>query len=191
MKKRAWRFFRLADQYSETAQLLLKTMIRSGNSNVAVDSDYQNVLQKAENAAIKSDMYLFIPAIFNCLQSTELFAKGILLLNGEEFKKKHSVEEILKKINEIYTKNHSLYTCLNDFYTQQIKIIENYQKKNDIKDINVLYTSLRYPESPDGKKVNDYYPLICNGDIGIAQFRILSKQLQSVKEEVLKEYNSK
>ena len=81
-QKRAWKFFRLGEQYAATAKLLLETLINNGNSNAGFGKTEEEALQDMERNASKSDMYLFVPAIFNCLQSTELFVKGLLLLVG-------------------------------------------------------------------------------------------------------------
>ena len=78
-QERAKQFFLLGEQYSETAQLLLDILIHNGNSNCGIGSTMEESVLEMEKNSLKSDLYLFIPAIFNCLQSTELFIKGLLL----------------------------------------------------------------------------------------------------------------
>lgn len=60
--------------------------------------------------------------------------------------------------------------------------------------------SLRYPEivlNPEvgknkGKKITvDYAELICNGRIGIEQFKVLIGSLEAIKLATVKEYHSK
>lgn len=80
---RAKRFFRLGEQYVETAKLLLNTLINNGNSNAGFGKTLEEAQREMEMNASKSDLYLFVPAIFNCLQSTELLTKGLLLLVGK------------------------------------------------------------------------------------------------------------
>lgn len=140
-------------------------------------------------------IYLF-PLFFSCLQSTELFVKGLLLLNGKFFKKKHSVEALLGFLIESYGVNSGLCVSLKAFYENQIDIIKNFMQTNYLTDSHDLYMSLRYPEiilmiNNEKRKVDvDYMDLMCNGDVGINQFRLLLNNLDEIKQAILKVYNA-
>lgn len=206
MEDSAKRYFYLGEQYSETAKLLLKTLINGGNSNAGIGKTQKEAYKNMRQNACKSDINLFVPAIFNCLQSTELFVKGLLLLKKENFKKKHNIEDALKRLKEIY-KEDSRISLLADFYDKQITIIERYKQTNQIKNTHDLYMSLRYPEitlSPEnkeekgekiakkksGKEITvEYYDLMYNGKEGIEQFKELLKSLETVRQVILDEYH--
>ena len=198
-EKRALGFFRLGEQYAETAKLLLETLINNGNSNAGFGKTPEQASQEIERNVVKSDLYLFVPAIFNCLQSTELFSKGLLLLAGEKFERNHSVEELLDSLKNTHTEDSDVYQKLQTFYESQIGVIENFKQANKIKTSYDLYMSLRYPEislQPEsgkkkGKKITvDYTKLFCNGDVGIEQFKILLESLNAVKLATIKEYHA-
>lgn len=59
---------------------MLNTLINNGNSNAGFGKTPEEAQQEMEKNVSKSDLYLFIPAIFNCLQGTELLIKGLVLL---------------------------------------------------------------------------------------------------------------
>ena len=199
-QKRAKQFFLLGEQYSETAQLLLDILIHNGNSNCGIGSTMEEALEEMEKNASKSDLYLFIPAIFNCLQSTELFIKGLLLLANKEFKWQHDIKNLLYDLESIYKVDSKIYVALNTFYEKQISIINRYKTTNNITKTSDLYMSLRYPEirlhvSDDAKDVMDitvnYSDLICNGKLGIEQFKELQDNLNAIKLAVVEAYNTK
>lgn len=195
-QKRAKQYFRLGEQYAEAAKLLLETLISNGNSNAGLGKTIDEALQELERKAPKSDMYLFIPAIFNCIQSTELFIKGLLLLAGEGFERKHGVEDLLDKLKSLYKEDSEVYKELEFFYNSQIKIIGKYKQTNGITNSYDLYMSLRYPEitlrsnKENRDIVVNYYDLSCNGKDGIEQFKSLLENLEKVKLATVKEYNS-
>ena len=197
---RAKEFFRLGEQYTETAKLLLETLISNGNSNAGVGNTVEEALQEMERNSVKSDLYLFIPAIFNCLQSTELFIKGLLILDDREFEWKHGVEDLLVKLEDSYAESSEVYQKLHSFYKGQIGIIEHFKQTNGINTSYDLYMSLRYPEislySNKEKKQRteitvDYTELLCNGQVGIEQFKMLLENLNAIKLATVKEYNSR
>ena len=127
MKQRAKKYFLLAEQYFTTAELLLETLINNENSNAGVGNSEEEAYAIMERKVAKSDARLFIPAIFICLQSTELFVKGLLLLNGIEIDGKHEIQEFLKKLNEIYTENSPLYKEIKEIYYSHEKILQKYK----------------------------------------------------------------
>lgn len=196
-QERAYRFFRLGEQYAETAKLLLDTLINNGNSNAGIGKTEEEALQDMEKNAVKSDLYLFIPAIFNCLQSTELFIKGLLLLAGETFEWGHGAETLIAKLGEVYHKNSDIYLAIKTFYSNQIGIIEEFKKANKLSNSKDLYMSLRYPEILVGSKgqkeeiIIDYSKLLCNGDVGIKQFVALRDNLEAAKLATVKEYHTR
>ena len=195
--ERAHNFFRLAEQYSESARLLLDTLINNGNSNAGIGHTIKEAQQKSEINSSKSDLYLFIPAIFNCLQCTELFIKGLLLLAGKEFKKCHEVEDLIKALQENYPEDSDVNFTIKAFYGNQIGIIEKFKQTNKLVTSKDLYMALRYPEiqiKQGNARENitiDYIDLFCNGNIGIEQFKILASSLKSVKLATVKEYHNK
>lgn len=196
-KERAYCFFRLGEQYTETAKLLLDTLINNGNSNAGVGNTEEEALREKERNVVKSDLYLFIPAIFNCLQSTELFIKGLLLLAGKTFELSHGAETLIEKLGETYQKNSDTYLAIKTFYGNQINIIQEFKEANKLDSSKDLYMSLRYPEIKawsKGRKEEitvDYTKLLCNGDVGIKQFVVLRDNLEAVKLATVKEYHSR
>lgn len=198
-KKRAKQYFILGEQYSVTAKLLLETLISNGNSNAGFGKTLEEACKEMETNSSKSDLYLFIPAIFNCLQSTELFVKGLLLFNGLSFIKKHDIEDYLELLKTIYDENSEIYSSLKTFYENQIEIIKYYKQANGLTNSYDLYMSLRYPEitprpidnEKKGKKITvDYMKLKHNGNTGIEQFKILLENLETIKLAIVKEYNA-
>ena len=115
MKEKVKQYFLLGDRYFETAKLLLKTIITHGNTNAGVGKSLDAACRMMDNNVSKSDVYLFIPAIFNCLQGTELFIKGLLLLNGENFKRQHEIEGLLDKLEKCCSTEAKTYSPIKDF----------------------------------------------------------------------------
>jgi HEPN domain-containing protein len=195
--EQARHYFRLGEQYTETAKILLETLISNGNSNAGFGNSEEDAMQDMERNAARSDMYLFIPTIFACLQSTELYIKGLLLLGGATFEWKHGTERLLDTLKITYGEKSDIYSSFSSFCKKQIGIIESYKQRNRITESKDLYMSLRYPEillSADNGKENvniDYTDLICNGDIGIEQFGVLLEKLIAVKLATVKEYHAK
>lgn len=199
-KERAKQFFLLGEKYTEAAKLLLETLIGNGNSNAGIGKTVEQACQESERNAIKSDLYLFVPAIFNCLQSTELLIKGLLLLSDKEFEWRHGVEVLLDELKDSYNEDSEVYQKLNCFYKSQISIIEKFKQSNSINTSYDLYMSLRYPEitlqpkkgEKKGKEITvDYAELLCNGQVGIEQFKMLLESLEAVKLATVKEYHTR
>ena len=195
--EQARHYFQLGEQYTETAKILLETLISNGNSNAGFGNSKEEAMQDMKRNVAKSDMYLFIPTIFACLQSAELYIKGLLLLSGATFERKHGTEWLLDNLKISYGENSDVYSTFSSFCKNQIGIIESYKQRNRITESKDLYMSLRYPEillSTDNRKENiniDYTDLICNGDIGIEQFKVLLNSLNAVKLATVKEYYAK
>ena len=198
--RQAKEYFRLGEQYLETAKLILETLINNGNSNAGIGRTEEEALQDMEKNSTKSDLYLFVPAIFNCLQSTELLVKGLLILDGKPCERQHGVEALLDKLKESYAENSGVYQKLSFFYDSQIGIIEKFKQANGINNSYDLYMSLRYPEitlQPEedkkkGKRISvEHTELFCNGQVGIEQFKVLLESLEAVKLATVKEYHSR
>lgn len=191
MKKRAKEYFLLADQYLETAKLTLEVLIENDNSNAGFGTTQEEAEKQMRENVLKSDVTLFIPTVFNAYQSTELFLKGLLLLNEKEITDTHEVSNMITEIKKIYTETSDVYRKINNFYNAQIEIIKNFKKSNNITTNKELYEALRYPENIKNNKTYDYNDLQYNGDIGIKNFELLRKRIQEVKDVILKEYNDK
>lgn len=186
-KDRAIYYFRLGDQYCEVANILLHTLIDNGNSNTGFGITDEEAITNAITIAHKSDLFLFIPALFNILQSTELFTKGLLLLNNIEIDGTHEIQQLLDKFPNKYVKSN-IYQSLRNIYFSQESILKEYRNKNHINNAYDLYESLRYPESKSGKKY-EYHYLLCNGNNGIKLFTTLYNQISEIKFFSLKEYH--
>lgn len=191
MKKRAKEYFLLADQYLETAKLTLDVLIENDNSNAGFGATQEEAEKQMRENVLKSDITLFVPTVFNAYQSTELFLKGLLLLNGIEITDTHEVANMISEIKNKYTEKSDVYKKINNFYNAQIEIIKNFKKNNNITNNKELYESLRYPENIKKNKSYDYNDLHYNGEIGIKNFELLRKRIQEVKDVILKEYNEK
>lgn len=199
-QEQAKQYFKLGEQYAEAAKLLLETLISSGNSNAGIGKNFEEAQREMERNASRSDLYLFIPGVFDYLQSTELFIKGLLLLADKNFEHIHGVEGLLDDLKDCYSGDSDIYQKLSSFYESQIRIIEKYKQVNGINTSYDLYMSLRYPEinlKPEkgkkkGKKITvDYNEMLCNGRIGIEQFKILIGSLEAIKLVTVKEYYAK
>ena len=193
------KYFLIGEQYGETAKLLLETLIKNGNSTVGIGNTMEEATRRMEENSVKSDLHLFIPAIFSCLQCTELYMKGLILLSGKDFSRGHHAENLLSKLKEIYKEDAEIFSIYKDFYESQIGIIEEYKNENKIARTDDLYMSLRYPEitlhlgdraKVDRKEIS-YDKLMYNGTEGIRQFSELLSMLESVKTITVKEYNLK
>lgn len=192
MKDRARRYFLLGDQYLETSKLLLETLINNNNSNAGFGSTQEEAYEEMRKNVLKSDATLLMPTIFNCYQSLELVLKGLLLLNGIEVGNTHEVSDMIAKINGIYGDKSDIYKKTRAFYKEQVDILKNYKKTNNITTTKELYESLRYPEDNSLTiKEYDYFDLKYNGDFGIRNFKVLLKRICEVKEVILKEYHEK
>ncbi len=191
MKNRAKSYFILADQYLETARLLLNVLINNGNSNCGIGSSEVEAEENMKNNVLNSDLTLFIPTIFNCYQGTELFIKGLLLLNDIEFIATHEVSELIIQIKQLYGEKSLIYKEINEFYKYQVEIIEKFKKTNSITATRELYEALRYPESSKSHKKYQYFDLICNGDLSIESFETILKKIDALKISILDEFNNK
>lgn len=189
MKERAKKFFRLGEQYTAVAELSLKTLVAGGNSNAGVGNSAAEANAKMMENSAKSDLFLFVPAIFCCLQSTELYIKGLLLLNEIEIDDTHDIQTLLEKLQGKYNAESSIYKAFRKVYYSEQEILKNYRLKNQISNAQELYISLRYPESTSGKQY-DYFPLMCNGEKGIKLFKKLCELIVDIKHQVWIEYNN-
>lgn len=189
-KERAHRFFRLADQYFVTAQILLETLINNDNSNAGIGKTQEEAYEQMKKNTSCSDLYLFIPAVFNCLQSTELFIKGLLLLNDKEIEGNHESQSSLSIIRDVYGEKSTFYKEFNKMYNSQEDIIKQFKKENNITNTKDLYESLRYPEKKDESRTPyDFSALMYNGNRGIKLFRKMLENLISIRTFILAEYN--
>ncbi|MBE6690402.1 MAG: HEPN domain-containing protein [Ruminococcaceae bacterium] len=190
MKYRARKFFLLGEQYFKTAELLLETLINGGNSNAGVGNSYEEAYEIMEKNVAKSDATLFIPAIFMCLQSTELFVKGLMLLNEIEIDGTHEIQKFLEILKELYTESSLLYKEIKKMYYSHQEILKKYKKDNGITNSHDLYMSLRYPEKNNTSHDSiSYYALIYNNDEGIELFRAIKQNLTNIRNSILLEYN--
>lgn len=191
MKSRAKSYFVLADKYLETASLLLNVLINNGNSNCGIGLSEAEAEENMKNNVLNSDLTLFIPTIFNCYQSTELFIKGLLLLNSIEIKETHEVSDLITQIKQLYGDKSVIYKEINKFYKFQVEIIKKFKKTNSITTTQELYEALRYPENNKNHKKYQYFDLMYNGDLGIESFKTILKKIDAIKAAILEEYNKK
>lgn len=183
-------YFIMADQYLETSKLLLKTMINSGNSTIGFGLSEIEAETNMKNNSVKSDSTLFLPALFNCYQGVELFIKGLLYLNNNEFKNTHEISNMINGLKNVYGEKHNVYISFYNFYKYQLKIIEKFKNSNNITTMKELYEALRYPENNDRNKSYCYIDLRYNGDYGIEMFSKLLEKIDKLKDVVLSEFNN-
>lgn len=105
----------MADQYLETSKLLLTTMINSGNTNIGLGKSELEAEINMKSNCLKSDSTLFLPALFSCFQSIELFIKGLLILNNIGFQNIHEVSDMIKALKEYYGETNIVYKRFYDF----------------------------------------------------------------------------
>lgn len=188
MRERAKEFFLLAEQYLTVSKCLLEILIENENSNCGIGDTLEEAMEEMKNNINNSDSRIFIPAIFNCYQATELSMKGLILLNNVEIEEKHVAENMLDIIKLIYGENSEIYKEFRKFYKFQISIIQEYKSKNNISNIKELYESLRYPESKKNNKQYNYVYLKNNGHEGIEQFKNLLKEIDVIYSIIVNEW---
>lgn len=186
---KAKRYFVMADQYYSSAKILLEEMISTGNCTYGFGNTEKNAEKEMLRNSSLSDAKLFLPALFLCYQSVELFIKGVLKLNGKNIEERHEMFNMLDELKQIYESEKQIYKEFYDFYKYQIEILSIYKKENKITTIKELYESLRYPENK-GKEYN-YQSLRYNRKYGIKMFNNLLEKMKKIRENVLIEYKSK
>ena len=182
-------YFLLGEQYYESARLLLDSVINNDNCSIGIGDTAEEAERNLINNIVKSDVYLFIPALFISIQCVELYIKGILLINSITMKNSHETSDMISSIKGKYGSKSSLYLCFNDFYNNCIKELKNYKKTNNITTTKELYDSLRYPEGKG--KVYDYFDIRYNGQKAIEHYKKMVKMLEKIHEEVLIEFRKK
>ncbi len=189
MNDRAKKFFVLATQYYQTSKILLETIIQNDNLSVGSGFSEEEALLDFNKKIVKSDAYLFVPALFNSFQTVELFIKSLLLINGKEINYNHKLENSLLILKDIYGDKTKIYKSLKDFYNFQEDVIGEFKKMNQINSTEDLYEALRYPESKNKKY--DYSSLRFNGKSGVNLFEKLLDRLQEINKNVLQEFKIK
>lgn len=185
----AKRYFIMAEQYYSSAKVLLEEMISSGNYTCGFGKTENDAEKEMLTNSSFSDAKLFLPALFLCYQSVELFIKGVLKLNEKNIEKSHEMSNMLNDLRQIYGSKEQIYKEFYDFYKYQIEILNKYTKENDITTIKELYESLRYPENR-GREYS-YQSLRYNGKYGIKMFENLLEKIQKIRENVLTEYKNR
>jgi len=184
VNNRADKYFVLAEQYLETTKLLLNTIIENENKDIGVGNSEKEALMNMYENTIKSDVYLFIPAMFICLQTVELFAKGLVLFKGKEIKYQHEVDGLLDDLRTIYGDKAVIVKKIRNFYKNQMEILKEFKKTNHITTIKELYQSLRYPEYKN--KEYKYDELKHNGKVVLSQYVKNLEKLEEIKTETRK-----
>ena len=188
MDTNAKEYFNLANQYFDSSKLLIETIIENKNQNIGIGfSENEAMLNMVYNIK-KSDARLLIPALFLGYQSMELYIKGLLLLKKEKIKYDHDVKVFYIQLKKCYGENSNICRDIDDFYENQIKILNNYKEKNRINSIKDLYESFRYPEIRNGNI--DHLNLKYNGEKVVTQLKTLLHQMTKIEQEVLKEYSN-
>ena len=186
MLSRANKFFSLGKQYYDSSVLLLETIIKNDNCSLGIGFSDEAALKNLNENIKKSDARLLIPALFLGYQCVELYVKGLLLLKKQDIKEKHEVCIFYNDLENSYGKNSAIYKAIRNFYSNQIEILNNFKKNNDITTVNQLYDALRYPE--DNDEIIDHFSLKYNGSSVVKQIKNVIKRLKLVDEEVLEEY---
>ena len=186
----AKKYFVLASQYYHTSKILLETIIQNDNLSIGIGFSEEEALSDFNKKVIKSDVYIFIPALFNSLQAVELFVKGLLLLNEKEIYYNHELENSLLMLKNIYGDKSKIYKSIKNFYNFQEDVIGKFKRINQITTTENLYEALRYPESKN-KKNYDYSSLRFNGKSGVNLFKKLLDRLQKINKNVLQEFKIK
>lgn len=189
MMDKAKRYLIMAEQYYSSAKVLLEEMISSGNYTYGFGKTENDAEKEMLRNSSLSDAKLFLPALFLCYQSVELFIKGVLKLNGKNIEERHEMSNMLNKLKQIYGNEKQLYKEFYGFYKYQIEVLSKYTKENDITTIKELYESLRYPENR-GREYS-YQSLRYNGKYGVKMFENLLEKMKKIRENVLTEYKNK
>ena len=184
----AKKYFVLASQYYHTSKILLETIIQNNNLSIGIGFSEEEALIDFNKKIVKSDVYIFIPALFNSLQSVELFVKGLLLLNGKEIDYEHKLENSFLILKNIYGDKSEIYKSIKNFYNFQESVIFEFKKINNITTTEELYEALRYPENRNKKY--DFSSLRFNGKNGVGLLKKLLEKLQKINASVLQEFRN-
>ena len=188
MNDRSKKYFVLASQYYHTSKILLETIIQNNNLSIGIGFSEEEALIDFNKKIVKSDVYIFIPALFNSLQSVELFVKGLLLLNGKEIDYEHKLENSFLILKNIYGDKSEIYKSIKNFYNFQESVIFEFKKINNITTTEELYEALRYPENRNKKY--DFSSLRFNGKNGVGLLKKLLEKLQKINASVLQEFRN-
>ena len=185
----AKKYFNLANQYFCSSKLLIETIIDNKNCSIGVGFSENEAMTNMISNLEKSDAMLLIPALFLGYQSMELYIKGLLLLKKERVKYNHDVMIFDEQLKKCYGEDSIICKDIEDFYANQIQIINDYQDRNSISSIKDLYESFRYPEIK--KKNIEHSVLKYNGEKVVMQLEILLKKMKKIEQDVLKEIVNK
>ena len=184
MKNRAKKYYVLANEYLEATKVLLNTIIENENNSCGIGNSEEEALIDLEKNIKKSDAYLLIPAMFDGIQTVELFIKALLLLNGKCVPYNHEVDGMMKQLKELYGEQSEIFRALHDFYKNQIEILKSFKKTNNITNLTDLYEALRYPEN--NSKVYEYYDLKYKGKKVLKQYEKMLNKIEIIRSEVFK-----
>ena len=181
------KYCNLANQYFDSSKLLIETIIKNKNQNIGIGFSKSEAMLNMVSNIKKSDARLLVPALFLGYQSMELYIKGLLLLKNEKIEYSHDVKNFYEQLAKCYGKESDIYRDIDDFYQNQIEILNDYKEKNNIGSIKDLYESFRYPEIKKGN-IN-HSGLKYNGEKTVIQLEKLLGKMKKIEQDVLKEYS--
>ena len=104
--------------------------------------------------------FLLAPILFNLKHAIEIFLKGLIILNEQEFEKKHDIDKLFKKLLKRTNKEN-----LKKYLLQLKPLIKKYHQNNFLKDkIKINFTIedklndvFRYPDNKANLQLDFIY----------------------------------
>jgi hypothetical protein len=159
-------FLTLSQKYLHTAKSILEQMVATGNPWMpAIEIDNKEDMWEEYFKITKwSDFEVIIPTLFLFFHGLELLTKGLLFLannnNINNFNLDHKLSVLYNAVEKDYCNNSELVSTLKK-YSYLINttpaIIHDFINYNkEIKDIDGLYESLRYPSNKQSQTAFKY-----------------------------------
>lgn len=173
-------YFYMGERYLTTAEILIQSIVENNNNKFAISNSLEDCEKKCEQNYIKSTSIIYIPALFCLYQAAELYIKGLILVKCPDYINiNHESCCLLETLKEKYTEQNEIYELFKKYYKNQVAMVKEYKKGNEISDTKTMYNSLRYPQTIDGEKFYNYDSLILNNSEIIDQ---LKNQLTIINE---------
>ena len=100
------------------------------NQNIGIGFSESEAMLNMFSNIKKSDARLLVPALFLGYQSMELYIKGLLLLKNEKIEYSHDVKNFYEQLAKCYGKESDIYRDIDDFYQNQIEILNDYKEES-------------------------------------------------------------
>lgn len=190
-------FLKISLDYLHTTENILEQMIGDGNQHVT-SGDYsgmENIQKRYTESTKSSDFNVVLPMLFLFYHGIETLLKGLLFLKNPDsdsvIKHQHNLKKLLNETKISYPelsfiKSLEKYLVRSD---QTPLILKEFIDSNaDIKDINDLYSALRYPTDTSKKENYHYSKLKEREEEGILFAKELKELIGDICLQTVKKY---